>query len=173
MIETNIRHHIRTTLQIGRALHLVWRTAPGWTLVNLLLVAGQSALPVAALYLTKRILDTVTEGLAAPQPTEAFQVVLVWVGLAALVALMTTLLRSLSEYTTLGQSQQVTDKVAGILHAQSIAIDLAYYEDPDYYNTLQRAQQQAPYRPTSIINGLFDIAKNTLSLAASWACWCH
>ena len=161
---TNLRHRIKTSLQIGRALRLVRRTAPGWTLINLLLVTAQSALPVAALYLIKRILDTVTEGLAASEPVAAFQPVLWWVALAALVALLTTLLRSLTEYTTLGQSQQVTDKVASILHAQSIAVDLAYYEDPNYYNTLQRAQQEAPYRPTSIVNGLIDIVKNSLSL---------
>jgi ATP-binding cassette subfamily B protein len=59
----------------------------------------------------------------------------------------------------------VTDAVAEILHAQSVAVDLAYYEDPSYYDTLHRAQGEAPHRPASIVNGLTQIAQNGLALA--------
>ncbi|MBE3039895.1 MAG: ABC transporter ATP-binding protein, partial [Chloroflexi bacterium] len=48
--------------------------------------------------------------------------------------------------------------------AQSIAVDLEYYEDPAYYDTLHRAQQEAPYRPTRIVNGLIQVAQNGISL---------
>jgi len=49
---------LRTRIQT--ALRLVWQTAPRWTLVNVALVFWQGALPLAALYLMKRIVDTVT-----------------------------------------------------------------------------------------------------------------
>jgi ATP-binding cassette subfamily B protein len=64
----------------------------------------------------------------------------------------------------------VTDSVAETLHAQSIAVDLAYYEDPAYYDTLHRAQGEAPYRPARIVSGLVQIAQNGLALAgiAAW-----
>ena len=79
-------------------------------------------------------------------------------------------MRLLGEYATEAQSLQVTDAVAEILHAQSIAVDLAYYEDPAYYDTLHRAQGEAPYRPSRIVNGLIQIAQNGLALAgiAAW-----
>jgi len=48
---------LRTRLQT--ALRLVWQTAPRWTLVNVALVLAQGALPLAALYLMKRIVDAV------------------------------------------------------------------------------------------------------------------
>ncbi len=82
----------------------------------------------------------------------------------------TVLLRLLGEYATEAQSLQVTDAVAEILHAQSIAVDLAYYEDPAYYDTLHRAQGEAPYRPSRIVYGLIQIAQNGLALAgiAAW-----
>ena len=67
--ESPLRNPIQTALQMGRALRLVWRTAPRWTLVNGLLVFVQGALPLAALYLMKRIVDAVTETLAAPDKT--------------------------------------------------------------------------------------------------------
>jgi len=60
-------------VQLGRALRLVWQTAPTWTLVNSLLVFVQGVLPLVSLYLMKRILDAVSASLAAPHPASAFQ----------------------------------------------------------------------------------------------------
>jgi ATP-binding cassette subfamily B protein len=112
----------------------------------------------------KRILDAVSTSLAAPHPASAFQPVLFWILLAAGVAVLTSITRSFSDYASQAQSLQVTDLVADILHAQSIAADLEYYEDARYFDTLHRAQQEAPYRPTSIINGLIQLVQNGISL---------
>ena len=159
-----LRTHIQTTLRLGRALRLVWQTAPTWTLVNGILVIVQGILPLAALYLMKRILDSISISLAASHPASAFQPVVFWILLAGGVAVFTALTRSFSEYASEAQSLQVTDAVADILHSQSIAVDLEYYEDPGYYDTLHRAQREAPYRPTRIVNGLIQAAQNGISL---------
>jgi ATP-binding cassette subfamily B protein len=159
-----LRTRLQTALRLQRALRLVWQTAPRWTLVNVALVFAQGALPLAALYLMKRIVDAVTESIAAPDKTMAFQHVAIWILLAGGIAILTMLTRSLGEYASEAQSLQVTDAVADILHAQSIAVDLAYYEDPSYYDTLHRAQREAPYRPTRIVNGLIQIAQNGIAL---------
>ena len=164
------RQRIQGAVRLGRAVRLVWQTAPGWTLANAVIVVIQGALPLAALYVMKRILDAVTAAVRAPGQSAAVQDVWLWIVAAACVALFTALMRSLGEYATQAQSLQVTDGVAEILHAQSIAVDLAYYEDPTYYDTLHRAQGEAPYRPSSIVGGLIQIAQNGLGLAgiAAW-----
>lgn len=159
------RQRLQAAFRIGRALRLVWQTAPRWTLVNLILVVGQGLLPLAALYLMKRIVDAVTASLAAPAAPDRFQPILVWILLAGGVAILSALVRALSEYAAEAQALQVTDAVADLLHAQSIAVDLEYYEDPHYYDTLHRAQREAPFRPTRVVNGLIQIAQNSLSLA--------
>ena len=57
----------QAAFRLGRALRLVWRTAPRWTLVNTALVVVQGGLPLAALYVMKRIVDAVTS--PPPRPT--------------------------------------------------------------------------------------------------------
>ncbi len=152
-------------LRLLRAAGLVWKIAPGWTLVNVLLVVVQGVLPLAALYLMKRIIEAVTVGLEVANTAEAFHPVIIWIGLAAAIAVLSALARSLSEYSAEEQSQRVTDAVADILHEKSIAVDLGYYEDPGYYDTLHRAQREAPFRPTHIVHGIIQVIQNILSLA--------
>jgi len=159
------RQRIEAAFRLGRALRLVWRASPRWTLANLGLVLVQGTLPLAALYVMKRILDAVAASVGTPGRPDLVQDVWLWIFVAGGVAIVTVLTRLVGEYVTEAQALQVTDAVAEILHAQSIAVDLAYYEDPAYYDTLHRAQGEAPYRPTRIVGGLVQIAQNGLALA--------
>jgi len=157
---------LTSTLNLHRALHLVWKSAPGWTILNTILIIVQGLLPLLGLYLLRQIVNAVEEaaGSNLTANPDTYKPVLIWLILAAGVALITALLRSLSSYTSQAQSQLVTDHVSDILHAQSILVDLEYYENPAYYDTLHRAQAEAPYRPTSIVNNLIQLAMNTVRL---------
>jgi ATP-binding cassette subfamily B protein len=114
----------------------------------------------------KRILDAVAAAVATPSRPELVHIVLLWILTAGGIALVASLTRLVGEYATEAQSLQVTDAVAELLHTQSIAVDLAYYEDPSYYDTLHRAQGEAPYRPQRIVHSLIQIAQSGLALAA-------
>lgn len=155
---------LRQALRLDRAVRLVWKSAPVWTLVNLGLILVQGLIPLAALYLMKQIVDTVAAGFSAPDKITAFHQALVWILAAGGVALLSVLCRSLTELVEEAQSLIVTDAVSDQLHAQSIAVDLEYYEDPRYFDTLHQAQAEAPYRPTRIVNGLIQLGQNGLSL---------
>lgn len=159
------RNVYQQILRLDKPVRLVWTSAPGWTLAQLGLVIVQGLLPLAGLYLTKRIVDSVTTGVSSGDLNLALSQTLFWVGLAAGTALFATLSSSLSDYVQEVQSMRVTDAVSDLLHAQSVAVDLGYYEDPQYYDTLQRAQQEAPWRPTQIVLGLTRVVQNSISLA--------
>ena len=150
--------------RLAHAVRLVWRATPGWTLVNLCLVLVQGMLPLAALYIIKRIVDGVAAGVASAGAGRSWTHVLGWLLLAAGVALLGVLCRSLTELASEIQSQLVTDAVSETLHRQSTAIELAYYENSHYHDTLHRAQQEAPYRPAYIINNLLQIGQSGVSL---------
>jgi ATP-binding cassette subfamily B protein len=155
---------LQTGLRLDRAIRLVWSSAPGWATLNLILVVAQGLLPLAGLYLLKRIIDTLQAGIAA-QGSLSFQPVLIWVALAAAVALLTVIARSLAELAGQAQALVLSDKVTDVLHTQSVAVDLEYYENPSYYDTLHRAQADAPFRPISIVNGLVQMGQSAISLA--------
>jgi len=155
---------VQQGLRLDRAIRLVWAGAPGWSTLNLVLVVAQGLLPLAGLYLLKRIIDTLQAAMAAPSGTASFRLVLVWVAAAAVVALVTALVRALAELAGQAQSLVLTDQLTGILHGQSVAVDLEYYEDARYYDTLHRAQGDAISRPISIVNRLIQVGQSAISL---------
>ncbi len=151
-------------LRLKRALSLVWQSAPGWTLANAFLVVLQGVLPLASLYLMKLIVDSLAAGISSTNKETVFGHILFLIFLAAGVAFLTTLSRSASSIVSENQAAMVSDHILDLLHAKSIEVDLEYYEDPKYYDTLHRAQNDAPFRPTRIVNGLVQIGQSSLSL---------
>lgn len=157
---------IKRTLQLDRALRFVWENAKGWTIVNGVLLVVQGVLPLLSLYLMKLTVDGVTTGLAASDKWTAFRQVAFFIGLMGAVTLFAVLARSIASLVSETQSQVITDHMNDVLHAKSIEVDLEYYESSRYYDTLHRAQREAPFRPTHIVNGLVQIGQNGISLVA-------
>lgn len=141
-------------------LKLIWLAAPKWTIVRLILVVIQGVLPLPLLYFTKLLIDTV----ANPNRLTLLPQFLALLAGVAVVMLVTVVCNALSEFVNTAQSQQVTNYMQDVLHAKSIEIDLEYYENSDYQDTLQRAQQQALYRPALVVENVIEMTQSTVSL---------
>jgi len=165
-MQKTVKEKILQALRVDRAVRLVWQATPGWTMANLLLQIIQGILPLATLYLMKLIVDTVTFSINAPDKQQAFKQIVLFIIIAGAVALLNAFCRHLANLASEAMSLTVTDHVFDIMHAKSVEVDLEYYENPQYFDTLHRAQQQGPFRPTSIVNDLVLLAQNSVTLLA-------
>ncbi len=163
VLQPTLESTLKSGTRVILALRLVWQAARWWTLYQIGLVAAQGLLPLAGLVVLKRIVDAVSQALTGGE--SGFDPVIRWLILAGGLALATSLTRSLSELAQESQSIQSTEHVSRILHEQSIRVDLAYYEDPRYHDTLHRAQREASYRPARIVNALVQVGQASLALA--------
>ena len=161
-----IKQKLKVALRFIPALRLVWQSSPGWTIARLVLVVFQGLLPLALIYLAKLIIDTVTLNLQSSDPSQVFERVLPLIIMAGVATILNSLSQSLTELVNTAHSQQVTDHMQGIIHAKSVEADLEYYENAKYHDALQRAQQEAPYRPPQILNRLAQAGQNVISLVA-------
>jgi len=151
-----------TPLRLGLAL--VWESGRGWTILQAALLVLASVIPLLALYLTKEIIDTVAQALTGGA-RDVGRLTL-YVALAGGVALAAAGLRLLSTLVTEVQSVRLSDRVQEILHKKSVELDLEFYENPEYHDTLLRAQTEAPYRPAQIVTSCAQVAQGGLSLLA-------
>ena len=162
LLGLNLEHLQR----LGRAVRLVWESAPSWTAAALACLVAQAAIPLLSLYLLKLLVDAVTSGVTAADRGAAFERVVLLVAAAAGVAALGAACRSAAALVNEVQGLVVTDRMLDILHTKSIDVDYGYYEDSRYFDSLHQAQQQAPWRPTRIVSGLMRVGQGALSLIA-------
>ena len=148
------------------ASRFVWESGRALTIATVVLVAVQGILPLAAVYLTKLVIDSVAVGVTGSDKTAVFGEVVFLIIVSGCVVLLEIICGSVAGLINTAQAQIVTDRMFNILHSKSIEMDLEYYEDSDYYDTLHRAQQEAPFRPPRIVNGLLQLGQSAISLTA-------
>jgi ATP-binding cassette subfamily B protein len=151
---------------LRRGLALVWESSAGWSVLRVLLILVHGLVPLASLYLLKLIIESITAAMASPDPTQHLGRALLFVGLSALASLIGAGARLAGVFVTEAQGATVTDYVTDMLQAKSVEVDLQFYEDAHYHDTLHRAQEQAPYRPMHIVQGLALVGHSTVTLVA-------
>jgi ATP-binding cassette subfamily B protein len=152
--------------ELRRSVQLVWRGSAGWTVFGLGLGVAQAALPLIGLFLLKRIIDTIIAGAGKGLGSGGLRLLTVLIGCAFLAQLLTVLCKALGQLAQEEQAAKVTEYMQDLLHRKSIEVDLEHYETPAFKNTFHRAQQEAPYRPTRIVQGLAQLTQSAFSLVA-------
>ncbi len=162
-------------LTLRHALLFVWQSSPSLAIGSIVVRVIQGLLPLVALYLTKLLIDAVAEGLKAPSAEGSLSgMAMILAGLAG-VAVASAMLTGVASLISRIHAQVVTDHMHALLQAKSVEVDLEYYENARYQDTLHRAQEEAPYRPTAILNALLQFGQDAISLFAMAAIlwWLH
>jgi ATP-binding cassette subfamily B protein len=146
-----------------QSLKLVWNSAPGWTVVNIVLSAIRSVLPLLLVLLIKMLIDAITAAVKEGQGFEENQIILMIVAVAV-VYFIDEISSDLGNWVRKNQSYKLEIFMYGLLHRKSISLDLINFEKPEYFDILSRASREAPWRPNSILNNLITLLKGTASL---------
>ena len=153
-------------LTLRDALSFVWQSSPNLAVGSIVVRVIQGLLPLVVLYLTKLLIDAVTEGLKTPSAEASLTPMTVILAGLAVVAVASAMLTVVVSLISRIHAQVVTDHMHALLQAKSVEVDLEYYENARYQDTLHRAQQEAPYRPTAILNALLQFCQDAISLLA-------
>src|SRR5262249_47674870 len=92
--------------------------------------------------------------------------VLVPVGLLALVLLLNEMARIAGTWVRTAQAELLKDHISALIHTKSIEADLAFYDQPEFYDHLHRARDEAGYRPVQLLESLGNLLQNGITLVA-------
>jgi len=149
-----------------RALQLVWISAPGWTVASIVLLFLQGFLPVLSVYLTRSVVNHITQVLRGDASAGAVRMALLVVALAALVQLLNEILRSIAKWVRTSQSDIVQDYLHTLILRKSTAVDMAFYDSAQFYDDLHIAREEAKYRPIALLESVSSVLQNCLTLFA-------
>jgi ATP-binding cassette subfamily B protein len=154
----------RAIRQLAQAVCFVWDSSPAWTIASIILLSVQGVLPLLSLYIMKLVVDAITVAITTPDIEMNFVHIGLLIGFEGLVALFLALSGVAANWVSGIHSEIVTDYMHNITHAKSIEADLEYYETAKYHDTQHRAQNEAFYRPSKILNDLIRFGQSGISL---------
>ena len=151
-----------------RALQLVWSTSRPLTcsLALLTLIAGMLPAGIAAVgaWLVDAVvaaIDTVRSG-NAPDTVRVVELVALEGGLVALLAATQ---RGLAFCQSLLRAQ-LGKRVNLMILDKALTLELAHFEDAEFYDKLTRARREASTRPLSLVTRTFGLIQNMVVLVS-------
>jgi ATP-binding cassette subfamily B protein len=149
-----------------RALGLVWTTSRKLTvsLGILTLVAG--VLPAGMAFVGALIIDAVVAAAQVYRETGDSEFTPVF-SLVALEAVIVAALAGAQRGISLCQAllrAQLGQRVNVMILEKALTLELAQFEDSEFYDKLTRARREASSRPLSLVNRTFGLAQNLVSL---------
>lgn len=170
MLTQQVAQFVRQLPAGRRALVLVWKAAGWWTVAWCVLLVLQGLIPAGQALLLRTLVNRLVAsgGWAAITAPAS--------GIAALWAVGQFLSSALS-WIRASQAEQVQDEVHRLIHVQALRMDLSFYDHPESYDQLYRAQIDAISQPLALLESLGSLVQNGLGflvLAAilwSYAGW--
>lgn len=147
-----------------RALDLVWTTSPGLTLTLgfLTLVAG--ILPAAIAYIGQLIVDGVVAAMSSDSP-DTSQVIWLIALEAVVVIFVAASQRGISACQSILRAL-LGQRVNVMILEKALTLQLAHFEDSEFYDKLTQARREASSRPLSLVNRTFGLVQNAISLSS-------
>ncbi|MEK6477085.1 ABC transporter ATP-binding protein [Catalinimonas sp. 4WD22] len=143
----SLKERFQALQHLPAFFRLIWQVSPKMFLANVILRVVRAAIPVTTLYIGKLIIDEVVRLTQTSGETD-LTLLFIYIGLELLLAIIsdainraTVLLDSL-----LGDKFANESSVRLMQHAGSL--DLAQFEDADFYDKLERARRQTVRRTT-------------------------
>nr|HID14719.1 ABC transporter ATP-binding protein [Anaerolineae bacterium] len=159
---SSLRRSARTVLAgTARVLRLIWECHPGLTLALAVTTLLQSLTPAATSYAGKLIVDGVVQAIA-DSALDLYSV-LPAVALALSLALMGTLLSRGSQLAQELLRDLLSNRINEMIINHAITLDLSFYENPHFYDMLQRAQREAGFRPLTLLTQILTIVSSTIT----------
>jgi len=145
-----------------RTILLIWNAGKELSIINCGLLLLQAILPVVSLYYIKLLIDLIVSVDKAGF-VSFDRALMAIIGFSA-AQFVLAVCGQVSAYVNTIQLQKLTDALAGRVLQKAIAVDLEYYENPDYQDTLHMAQQKSEYQAPLLLGNVNALILNSLSL---------
>jgi ATP-binding cassette subfamily B protein len=163
MSKSQVRSNVWLTLKnTPKLLKLVWQASPGWLIATIVTTLLASILPVLFLYINKLILDWITSSVGQAQVN--WNHIILLISIQIFVAIGKNSLAQFSAHVSQTLTNQFSLFVNRKLLEKTIELDLFYYESPEFYEALSRAQQSGSSYPIKALGNLTKLAGQCATL---------
>lgn len=161
---SDARDALRNTPQ---AFKLVWHASKKHTLISFGLIPFIAVLPAAQSWVGKMIVDKILAAIDQSASVEAgIRLVLPFVLAEFALLLFSTLLNALQSLSNNVLRSLLTRHVNALIIEKAIDLDLQYYEDPVFYDSMQNARMRADMSALAIVTAISQLFQQVITLVS-------
>ncbi|HVB73447.1 MAG TPA: ABC transporter ATP-binding protein [Ktedonobacteraceae bacterium] len=145
---------------LPRVLRLVWSTHALFTATLGILSVAQGFMPAITVLITRSLIDSVVYGIVHHTISP------IWlpVSLQLAAGLVSNLFSTLSNTVQQFLQELVSNRVQFLVLEKSNTLDLAFFENAEFYDKLRNATDQSTYQPVTMVSQTFGLLQTFVTL---------
>ncbi|GAB4444829.1 MAG: ABC transporter ATP-binding protein [Chloroflexi bacterium OHK40] len=152
---------------IPRAFGLVWEASRGAAIVMSVVAVLNGLLPISQAWVAKLIVDEVVSAVTnGTAPQLALAATLPYLLAEFGLLLLGSVLGQVSSLAEHMLNARLGNTINTAIIRKSLALDLHFFEDAQFYDKLQNARRESNWRAMSIINTSFMLVANIITLGS-------
>jgi len=166
-IKNALRENLEALRNTPEAFRLVWSASRSNTLISFGLTPITALLPAAQSWVGKMIVDSILGAVNQSVSVEVgLRLVLPYVAAEFGLLLLGTVLNSIRYLSNSVLQSHLTNHINTLIIRKAISLDLQFFEDPVFYDTMQNARRRADSSALSIMNAILQILQQTITLVS-------
>jgi len=166
-IKSVIRDNLETLRNTPEAFRLVWAASRSNTLISFGLTPIAALLPAAQSWVGKMIVDSILGAINQSVGVQAgLRLVLPYVAAEFALLLLGTIVNSIRFLSNSILQSQLTNHINTLIIRKAISLDLQFFEDPVFYDTMQNARRRADSSALAIMNAILQIVQQSITLVS-------
>jgi len=153
--------------RITRTITIIWKSSRISAVISLVATIFNGAIIPINMLIGKYFIDSVINALNNRNNYEFRNEVFIWLGLEFGVAILSYVINRLSRYFYDIQIKTLNIYISGLLIEKSNKLDISYFEDSEFYNKIEKANNESLSSVMGIMSALIEIVKNCSSLVGS------
>lgn len=147
------------------AFRLVWSASRLAALVGISLTLVAAALPATQAWVGKLIIDAIVNATRlGMEPVAGLRYIAPYLALEFVLVLIGSLSGQVRTLFDRILQTQLTNHVNNLIFHKAISLDLQFFEDPIFYDTLQNARRQADSSALNIVNSTLQMVQQVITL---------
>jgi len=166
-ISNQIREFWEALRNTPEAFRLVWSSSRKAAFVGFSLMPLSALLPAAQAWAGKLIIDAIVSAISqSMDAVTGLRYVLPYLLLEFGLILISSIVSQVRSLVDRILQSQLTNHVNTLIIHKAISLDLQFFEDPIFYDTLQNARRQADVRTLAIVNSTLQMAQQVITLVS-------
>ncbi len=128
------------------------------------LVVANGLCPVALVYVTRGVVDRLVAASNSTGGQSPPVSLALWALSGAALMLLSQALTAAVDWQRTLHEERLKEHITERVHAQSVRLDLAFYESPEFFDRLHRAREEASYRPAELCRAFVDVLQGSVVL---------
>ncbi|AOZ77334.1 ABC transporter ATP-binding protein [Clostridium pasteurianum] len=168
-MKTSINETKKITIFILKTIKLLWDSSKTSFIITLIVTIINGVISPLNLVISKYLIDSVVAALAHSNNHKYYNLVFLWLGIELTVAVFSQLIQRVNAYYSTIQVKILNNYISKLIVKKSNELDLSFFENNDFYNKIEKANNQSAYSAMAISNALMEVIKSFTTLVGSIA----